>query len=169
MSFNTNGRVYVIPIHWIPSLCSFRKNWVIILMCASSGGLTFFYQLQLNCKFEPHTDNCLTEKTILNSNHWNKIYSVSYRVTPALLLNFLILLVLPVCVSSTWNTNKIQPLLLSFLKNPSRHHFYCWSRSTGAAWSIISVTAETAIGDQLRREKFVSTSGTNFPFMELVG
>lgn len=74
------GRVYVIPIHWIPSFCSFRANWVIILMCASSGVFTFFYQLQLNCKFELHTDNCPTEKGMLNSNHWNKIYSLSYRV-----------------------------------------------------------------------------------------
>lgn len=31
------------------------------------------------------------------------------------------------------------------------------------------MTAETAIGDQLRREKFVSTSATDFPFVELVG
>lgn len=145
-------------------------------MCVSSRGSAFlysdfFYKLQFNCKFEPLTDNCLIKKRKLNSNYWSKTYSVSYRVTLPLVLNFLILLVLPVCISSMETPTKYNvSYSVTFLRNPSPYHFDDWSRSTGSAWSRpSSAKAARDIGDQLRREKFSNTCLRNCPFKESVG
>ena len=49
-----------------------------------------------------------------------------------LLLNYLVLLVLPVCTSSTWNSSKIHFPFSYLLINLSPHCLYAWSPSTAS-------------------------------------